>query len=149
MAALEDITAESKLANDFSCAELSHRQVELNIHESDLLWQSIFQLHYDSYVDINSFNGALIFPPSRKPFSIGKNAIVFRESMPFTTHWKRRPTTITLTGLHEHFIDYVISATDKAHIVCISVRTIQRRLQDFALSISSFYPCVTGISERQ
>ena len=25
MAALEDITAESKLANDFSCAELSHR----------------------------------------------------------------------------------------------------------------------------
>ena len=66
MAALEDITAESKLANDFSCAELSHRQVELNIHESDLLWQSIFQLHYDSYVDSNSFNGALIFSPIKE-----------------------------------------------------------------------------------
>ena len=42
MAALEDITAElSRLANDFSCAELSHGEIDLNIHELYLLWQSI------------------------------------------------------------------------------------------------------------
>ena len=58
----EDITAElSKLTNDISAAELSHGEVDVFIYELDLLCKSLFQLHFDSNVDSNSFNGTLIY----------------------------------------------------------------------------------------
>ena len=61
MPALEDITAElSKLTNDISSAEFRHGEVDFYIYKLDLLWKSIFQLHYDSNVDSKSFNGTLI-----------------------------------------------------------------------------------------
>ena len=47
---MEDITAElSKLSNDISSAELSHSEVDFCIYKMDLLWKSIFKLHYNSY----------------------------------------------------------------------------------------------------
>jgi len=66
MAGLEDITAElSKLTDDISSAELSYGEVDFYIYRLELLWKSIFQIHYDSNVDSNNFNGTLSNAPAK------------------------------------------------------------------------------------
>ena len=144
MAALEDITAElSKLTNDISSAKLSHGEVDFYIYKLDLLWKSIFQIHYDSNVDSNSFNDTLIL------FSINEAILCLKECnrlldsayrcpVEHTGNVGRPRLSVTIDQL-EYFIDYDFSATDIAHMLNISVRTIQRRLQDFDLSIRASY----------
>ena len=44
---VEDISAElSKLRNDISSPKLSHSGVDFYVYKMELLWKSIFKLHY-------------------------------------------------------------------------------------------------------
>ena len=144
MAALEDITTElSKLTNDISSAELRHGEVDFYIYKLDLLWKSIFQLHYDSNVDSNSFNGTLILSSINEAILCLKECnrlldSAYRCPVEHTENVGRPRLSVTIEQL-EYFINYDFSATDIAHMLNISVRTIQRCLQDFDLSIRASY----------
>ena len=148
MAALEDITAElSRLSNDISSAELSHGEIDFYIYKLDLLWKSIFQLHYDSNVDGNSCNGTLILSSIKEAIVCLKecNRILdsaYRCPVQHTGNVGRPRLSVTIDQL-EYFINYDFSATDVAHMLIISVRTIQRRLQVFGLSIRASYSSIT------
>ena len=63
MAALEDIKVQS-----CQLADLSHGEVDVYIYKLDLLWKSLFQLHFDSNVDSYvPINLKLQHPPPPPP----------------------------------------------------------------------------------
>ena len=112
MAALEDITAElSKQTNDISSAELSHGEVDVYIYKLDLLWKSIFQLHYDSNVDSNSFNGTLILSSINEAILCLKECnrlldSAYRFPVEHTGNVGRPWLSLTIDQL-EYVIDYI------------------------------------------
>lgn len=149
MALLDEICSElSRMSSDIcSLDSLSHGELDFYTYRLEQIWKNLFQIHYDCSRETVLDDRILLYIRDAIQCLNDCNKVLdqsYRCPAYYNGKVGRPRISVTKEQL-EYLIDNDFSAKDISSMLNISIRTVQRRFQEYGLSIRASYSFISDL----